>query len=361
MNKNRYYGLEYISAHLVWYILWALLYYKMLFKSVEGLSNKLSLMVLYAITIGISTVLGILEYARHEASNISINANLALSFGVYSYIIYACEISSVTFVLALFAISVLGLYVFKNYLEKKNEDKPLTSFLLNNTHVIAGLFAFSAMYLFIGSANNHEVNGISNHDSIKTSSEPLEEYNSDYYEHSLDQLERLFEHSTWENLSYQERLEIFQDIAYIEKIQLGIPFDITVSANVLDEDTLACYNHDTKQITISYEHLNSSNPWIICKSLCHEMRHSYQWTLIDLTSAHPEYANLEIFRNANISQLQWEFEHYESGDNPDAYYNQFCESDAREYSKEAKNLYRIAYEHKYGIPPIDDYIYPEDY
>ena len=144
----------------------------------------------------------------------------------------------------------------------------------------------------------------------------------------------LLEEEPWRALSTQEKLDVLQTAANIEAYYLGLPHELNVIAGMLPESTLGSYNDRTHVITLNIDHLENDFAHEVLDSLCHEARHSYQRRLCDLyDSASESQKALLLFSEEDIRAYKQEFSDYTSGkEDPQGYYSQRCETDAREYA-----------------------------
>lgn len=139
----------------------------------------------------------------------------------------------------------------------------------------------------------------------------------------------------WKGLTLEERLRVMQVISDIEAHYLGLPYEITVEPQQMEETMKGYYSETIKKIRINEEYLKictASEALWIC---CHEMYHCYQYRLVEAyEDADRDLKNLRLYRESVL--YQEEFHNYIYGqENYEAYYNQHCEKDARTYAEEA--------------------------
>lgn len=151
---------------------------------------------------------------------------------------------------------------------------------------------------------------------------------------NIDTVLRLQE-EVWAGLSVQERLNVLQTVANIERSYLGIPNELNVGAANLREELLGSYNDNMHEIVISMDSLLNDPVYEVLDTVCHEAYHSYQHRLIDVyNDADAQTRNLRMFRR--INDYAEEFDDYQDGyEDFCSYYSQECESDAREYAESA--------------------------
>lgn len=143
---------------------------------------------------------------------------------------------------------------------------------------------------------------------------------------------RQLEAERWAELTLEERLNVLQTVANIERTYLGVPHELFVGAGMLDEGTVGCYNPVTNQIALSLDHLAEDDVEEVLDTVLHECYHAYQRSLVELYGQSPErYRDLQIFSAAQ--DYAEEMADYQDGTDFSAYYSQRCEQDARRYAE----------------------------
>ena len=117
----------------------------------------------------------------------------------------------------------------------------------------------------------------------------------------------------WVDLSVTERLNVLQKVANYEVSYLGLPHELNVTAELLDEGTLGCYIDSIHSININVDFLSEGNAHEILETLAHEVYHAYQRRLVDLyNSTDEQYKNMMLLHRASV--YREEFESYVDGD-----------------------------------------------
>ncbi len=166
---------------------------------------------------------------------------------------------------------------------------------------------------------------------------------SERYKQATDNINE----NVWATLSDKEKIDTLQSICDYEcinrfgcetvTVQTGYPRSVCV---------LGAYNHITRTITISSEHLKEDHVSEVLDTLLHETRHVWQNTIVDMYSdikseIDDKYQNLSLFQQAK--EFQYSFDTYQSGvSDYDAYYDQAVESDSRAW---ASSCVMYDYEH----------------
>lgn len=149
----------------------------------------------------------------------------------------------------------------------------------------------------------------------------------------------LLREKEWSRLSVKQRVDVLQCIANIEAHYLGLPHELNVIARDLTDDASGCYSDQTHTICISREHIREDSASSVLSTLCHEAFHSYEHRLVDeYNRIDTKARNLRIYEN--VSHYAAEFGEYIDGSEDfSEYYDQYCESDSRDYAEEAVNEY----------------------
>ena len=159
-------------------------------------------------------------------------------------------------------------------------------------------------------------------------------------EENMDDLLAL-QPDVWRSLDLDERLEVLRVASEIECTILGIP-QVRRLATPMEETTMGGYEHASRTVMLSLEHLAFDPVEEVLDSICHEIFHSYQHHLVDLyRSLDEQDRNLALFHG--ISDYTYEFDNYISGSGKSeafhAYFAQKCETDSRAYASQAVTFY----------------------
>ena len=150
-------------------------------------------------------------------------------------------------------------------------------------------------------------------------------------EENMDTL-LLFEETTWETLSADERLSAMTTMVSVEAARLGIPDTISVTTTNQDPEMGACYQDHTQTITVNRLYLESYSGQYALTIVCHETYHAYQHRLVELyREADTLQQQMPVFEKAR--QYALEFENYITiAEDPQGYEQQQCEEDADNYA-----------------------------
>lgn len=167
----------------------------------------------------------------------------------------------------------------------------------------------------------------------------------------------LLQDEKWSELNVQDKLDVMQTVANIESHYLGLPNELNVSVINFQENKLGSYVDRIHTIYISLPHLETASAREVLDTCCHEAFHAYQHRLIDAyNSTDEKVKNLRIY-NKTVVYLE-EFDNYIFGEQDfHGYYGQLCETDARNYAKDAvKDYYDKIYKYL-GISQLSSHTY----
>ena len=142
-----------------------------------------------------------------------------------------------------------------------------------------------------------------------------------------------FDTEAWEDLSIQQRITVAQEFVDFQSELLGIA-TIHVTAEKLELFTLGQYSDASNEMWIDIEHLATSAPEDVIRTLAHEVFHSYQHYLVNNIDW-----NMDVFQSAYFQEIRdWKAndEDYQRTylNGYDAYADQPLEASARAYSSE---------------------------
>ncbi len=149
------------------------------------------------------------------------------------------------------------------------------------------------------------------------------------YEEELSVLDPI----SWLGYDEDERLGALAVVAELECAWLGIDPPKLASAE-LGEDVLGQYDNKKRTVFISDEELRSRSAFTCISTLLHELRHVYQFRVVESVDWSNKGSELRLYQEAAV----WrdELMGYVSGthDAYEAYYEQAIEADARAYAGE---------------------------
>jgi len=155
-----------------------------------------------------------------------------------------------------------------------------------------------------------------------------------YYSESLEFLQE----EQWKKLNAEQKIDVLQVVANIEKDNLGLPHELNVVASAVNKNVGAHYDYRKHRITLGLGVLTYYTAEQAVNTIMHEVRHAYQYQLVELyNSLTPEQKQLKVFEESYIPNFTYELENYINiNEDYESYYNQFVEIDARLYENSSK-------------------------
>lgn len=324
---------------LVATILIAAFWYKqILFRCISGVSYSHCRLILFGMVLGYSIVCLVLF--RSWRTYLTLGINVLIPFGIYTFLIYHDMLSTNVLILIPSFLSIL--YLIAAILKPIDSNSCKKIRIYKKRFLKCLYFAnicFSTMFLGIMAFLGY--NGTYSSNLIKADIEAarLEFMNMDDCTKDLMN----FEDDIWCNLSIAEKMNALQMLANIEAYQLGLPHELNVGTNNLDDNVGGCYDIRTHSICVEYECLKDSKADYMVNLICHEAYHAYQFNLCEMVNKYdlnhdPDLKNLKVIKHA--SMYNHEFNHYISvSQDFDRYYSQLSEIDARNYAAQKTQEY----------------------
>jgi len=156
----------------------------------------------------------------------------------------------------------------------------------------------------------------------------------------------LLQEETWATLGAQQRMDVLQTVANIEATYFGLPHELNVTAEALEESVQGHYDDTTHTIAVDVDHLAQGTAHDLVETIAHEAHHAYEWRLVDLyNSTGSQERNLRLF--LRIEEYRSNFDNYVSGtDDLSGYISQAVEIDSIRYGLTAvKDYYEAIEEH----------------
>lgn len=333
--------LVYILEHVLWLVISMVLYRIIVFRKLEMTSYRTSILVLCVLLAFFSLTGGIYDlYFRTR--EMGIFCNLCLGYGVYTCMAYYFAYPKFILVICAGAAVVTGLCLVALFFKKSERIWDAHVFLKRKAHM--AVFACSrnfavAMFMIMIPISLR----LTFADNIASASfEVADAYGEEYnFSNNAEMISKIRQ-EVWETLSFQEKVDVAQAIAYCEGNYLGIPQKMVVVATDMEEHILGGYEDYSYRIMIDAEHLQHSKAEDVLNTILHEAYHCYQERCVEIyEKLEPEERNLMLFyRTAYYAD---EFGNYIDGNKDiEGYRNQAVEIDARAYAEEnVKEYYRL--------------------
>ena len=316
-------GKTYVTENIYWGAI-AMLWYRIVcFRSIGYMNSSLCKGFLWLMVI-VFMAAGIWLTYKNYRNYYSLLINILVPFEVYTLISYAYYLAGwVIVTLAATAIGV-GWYCWQVLWKKKCKLK----MALVGTRTIFAVCA-AGVLIWIGGSTALGYGLVQ-----ANVQEKEQEYTIDKCMTTIHQLDK----TIWPTLSLQHKIDVLQEIAYIEKDYLGIPHELIVQAGNLSEYVVGQYDERTHTITVNIDYLADSSGYKMLNNLCHEAHHAYQRSLVDVyDQVDDELKTLLIMREA--AEYKENFSNYEGGSDYEAYYYQACEMASRDYASWAAQRY----------------------
>lgn len=293
---------------------------------------------------GVCLVVTYLLTFRRRRNYFSLFTNTVLPLGIYSAITYKDSHMIIVGVIGLAILILCGLLALAMIIASNHPDdfdKFLKMLKIKVLHFLNGAKSIASVCL---SVLVIYISGLYAFDSpsLIPAVKPVaavEENKAEAIEKNMPVISKIDE-SIWKNLSPEDRIDVMQTLANVEKVQLGISHEVNVRADSLGLGTYGVYDHSKHEVTINMQILMDDDSTDAVSTLCHELRHAFQHDSADaFLSLGKEYQQLEIFDD--MRAFYENFEDYQSAsrDGFDEYESQTVEADSREYSEEQAAFY----------------------
>lgn len=310
----------------------------MLFSSYNS-----SITLLWAIW-GISMAVTYLLTYKRRRNYFSVFANTVLPFGIYSLMVYENSHLYLCAAIEMAIIVLGGIYSFAVLIRKINPANPAGTAVIMKNRILScingtkGIAAvcFSVLFIYVTALNAFGM------PSFIPAVKPTEEVNENkeaVIEEYMPVISSIDE-SVWKNLSFDDRLDVLQTIANVEKTQLGISHEVNVCAASLGWGTYGTYDYSKHEVTINMQIIMDDDSTEAVKTLCHELRHAFQHDAADAyLSLDEKYQQLAVFDDMRAFYENLDDYQNASRDGFDAYENQTVEVDSRKYEEERAEFY----------------------
>ncbi len=311
-------------------LIWSQLYQ----VPIEGLSLLQSIIIFVVLSFLI-ILLGILLTSKHNKNIRNAIANTIIPFEImamYTYYDIHGKYINTLFTLSVFVMLFKVICTYKlNYFfadnKKSTVKEQIKHFVIYYKNLFAVCFSLYLAVLLFFLYLDYPL--LYSHREI---SKPFEQASYSVDE-NVEMINKL-EYNSWITLDIYQKLDVLQTVVDIESYHLGIPYDLTIGVDYLDENVLGFYRNSNKLIAIDTEHLLEGFPEDILETVCHEVYHAYQYSLVDAYSQMgEEYKNLALFSDIEVfvEEISDKEEHESFYD----YYYKLMEIKSRNYSQVA--------------------------
>lgn len=332
LSSKAYLFLTVISSLIAMFIYRATIF-RCLFLSTFNESKA----VLWAIW-STSLIVTYLMTHKSRRNYVSLFTNAVLPFGIYSVMTYENSHAVVVGVIEIAILTFCGLYWLVILIRNVKSDS-LTEIMQvykrRIIHCIKGTKTISAVclsVLLIYIFGLYAFDLPSLIPAVKPSVS-VEENKTEVVKKNMPIISKIDER-IWKNLSFENRLDVLQTLANVEKTHLGISHEVNVRANSLGWETYGTYDYTKHEVTINTQIIMEDDSTQAVITLCHELRHAFQHDVVDVyLTIDKDYQQLEIFDEAR--KYYENLDDYQSAerDGFDEYESQIVEANSRSYSK----------------------------
>lgn len=280
---------------------------------------------------------------KRRRNYFSIFSNTVLPFGIYTMLTYDGVHLHLAFVLKTAILILCGLFgvlnlVWVNIPDDLNELLRVAKIRL--IHFLNGAKSISVVFMSVLLIYVFALYAFDS-PSLIPAVKPavaVEANKAEVLEENMPVISKVSE-NIWNSLSSEEKLDVLQTLANVEKTQLGISHEVNVCADSLGLGTYGCYNYNSHTVYINKWILRESDSTECVKTICHELRHAYQHdsaeAYLSLDKKHQQLAIFDDLRDyyENLDDYK------DVSDGFSEYENQTVEADSRAYSEERTSFY----------------------
>ncbi len=333
-NRNTLSVQRFIWYTLLFSLLFAVLFRFACFSCLQGMNLVESKIVYWALLI-VLIPLGTLITVKKRRNLVSMLVNISLPFEIYAALStyrYITDVYTAIFIVTVFlSVGYLAI-VMTRKAGNRNNIVPIMrkriKFGLLGVRTIATVMLLAVtFYTCSGMLFGYGIVSADVDSDITDS-----RYGEWTIENHIETLVQIDE-AKWRKLSVSEKMNVLGVIKNIEMRKFGINHEVYLVANDLERDIAGSYNNTEHRISLDIEHVKSSPPEDVVRTLLHESMHVYQHMCVDLYDQLDDgYKNMPIFRDS--LEYKKDFANYVNGDEDfELYYNQTVEASAREYAE----------------------------
>lgn len=328
---------EFILKIVIDAVIICIWYYNIFFRCVDNMTYVQSSFILAGIFIGIASLCRFVLFQRR--TEWCANSILLLSFGFYTILVYWKYLKQRFTILLIVSLVIASIYaclvMCRKIRNKKNKiiilRRRMYQCVVSTTSIVAVTMGVIMLPMLIsGMFEGKTIVGSGIPVASKTKGE------SQTIAANIKELE-MIRPNKWEKLSVQDKLDILQIIANIERDYLGLSHELRVKAANLDEVVLGCYDDRKHLIQINIDSLIEEDVDEIINTVCHEAYHAYQFSLCEsYRKADDASKKLRIYKD--VPEYIDNFRDYKEGTDC-GYYEQLVEVKAREYGEDGAEEY----------------------
>ena len=335
-TNNRISFVAYISFIFLFNLIAATVFYLFVYNDTYTRFDELFIIIYF-----VSVLLGAWLYYKNNRTIISSAFIVIVPFGLYSFISEQGLCRNILLIIFLVAFCILAFrFLFRRMprgYARSSIIRIRVNKLLRCCHYIFGIVSIILMMCIMIS------NVISTCASLSENEKTTPQVNSSI-SFSIDD---------WYEGNESKRIEYAQEIVDYECEKLDtIPLTIVASSSMRQEE-LASYSNKRGVITINKKHLLNGELLEIINSICHEVRHSWQYSLIFTCKNYDGKKKINKDIVNLCTAFKSEFKNYVSynADDSSSYYQymwQKSECNSRQYAEtESQTIYSILLSHSF--------------
>ena len=344
-NRNTMGDLAFTFDNAFWGLLAMVWYRNILFRPIPGISFTQSKIILWGLVV-VCIIIGASLTKERRRNNISVLINVLTPYEIYAFISFRESFFS-KYYWILYVAAIISVLYFVLVIAQSIGRSRKISFAKYLEHGFLGARTLAVCFLALVWIPV-SINGLLGNALVQSDVTPQAATETKItIADNIDVVSNLRE-DVWSTLNLQERVDTLQVIVNIECSYLGLPHELTVGADTMEENTIAFYRDNTHQIRVNIEYLESMPAREMLDAVCHEAYHAYQYRLCDAwESVGSDYKNLMVF--SNVQDYKDNFENYVDGeDDFEEYYVLTCEQNARQYAASAVEDYYFKIDYYLG-------------
>lgn len=339
-DKSTYTILGFVIVAIFWSGIAMLWYRSLIFRLIDDCTLRQSKTVLWALILG-SIFLSTFVTCRYRKTSWGIVTSLAIPFGIYTILTYGKFITKKVNLLLIISGVLIFIYLLLVMCRKVKRKRSIGrvmkargfKFLHGSQNIIG-----TAMLCLLASLLLPTFFSGTIFQPASVEAEKPAAGQEQTIENNMDTVLMLQE-DVWKTMDIGEKLDILQMVANIEACELGLPHELNVVVEEMQDAVQqgyaqhGYYDDRTHEIYLNLDHVQFAPAEEVLKCVAHEAFHAFTHRFIELYNSTPDdMKKLMVFEKALI--YAEEYSHYvdgsEDGSFP-AYYAQECEKSAREW------------------------------
>ena len=340
-----------VVYHLIAAFFMGYWYKEILFRCLPGMTQKESLGILWGLVIACAAI-GAWVDSLDEPSVLAFISNCAAGFGIYTALCFM-NLRKQS-ILTIIAVTLTAAFLYAAFIVCRKIKSRRKRKRILKRRIYRAIFGCKRILYFgmIAVLVSMGITPYLGKTLVNASVEPASKRSVIEcwtIEGNIETLAKLYD-DTWKTLSVEQKLNVLQVVANIERTRLKIPNELNVGAADLTGNTLGYYLDGTHSIVIRTDVLLEKSSYEAVHIVCHEANHSLEYRLVDAyDEVDEDLKNLSIFDSA----LSYKEEFKDYSDLKKDYYTYAtmdCEMDSEAHAvMAAEEIYRAIYQYL-GLP-----------